>query len=105
MLTTGYDTQFAIKQIILDVLEHLIESFNPMGVWDAKHVLMLCRATRPKTTPFEAYKIARTVREVLCEELAVPPKGYRIFVKYQGEFIRYIPVKAKGYDYDSLAHA
>jgi hypothetical protein len=105
ILTTGYDTQYAIKQIILDVLEHLIESFSPYGAWDARHVLMLCRVTRPRTTAIEAYKIACIVRYTLCEELAIPPKGYRMYVRFQGEFIRYIPIKVDGYDDYTAAHA
>lgn len=105
ILTTGYDCQFAIKQTILDVLDYLIDTFSPHGMWDAKHVLLLCRVSRPQTTIAQAFLITRTVREVLCEELAVPPKGFRLLLKRQGEFIYYIPVEENGYDYYSPAHA
>jgi len=105
ILTTGYDCQVAIRQTILDVLDYLIDTFSPHGMWDARHVLLLCRASRPRTTLLESFHITRTVREVLCEELAVPPKGYRLLLKRQGEFIYYIPLEENGYDYYSPAHA
>lgn len=105
ILKSGYDCQVAIRHTILDVLEYLIDSFSPHGMWDARHVLLLCRASRPWTTLSDSFYITRTIREVLCEELAVPPKGFRLLLKRQGEFLYYLPLEENGYDYYSPAHA
>lgn len=92
---TGYDVTVKLKDIIFDLLNYLLATYNEHGVWDSNAVYTIARCTRPDTTRAESNLWASIVRRALCEELGLPDKGYRLHYNVTGEFIRFIPRRVK----------
>lgn len=95
---SGYDVNTSLKDIILDLFEYLLASYNEHGTWDSRVVTTIARSFRPRTTQQEANTWARIVRQALCEELQLPPKGYRVYYRLTGEFIRFAPKRVYSYE-------
>lgn len=98
---TGYDTNVLLKDIILDLFDYLLDSFNPYGTWDASVVRLLVKTSRPRTTEAEIHRWTSIVRRCICEEFGIPEKGYRLWLNRGDEFVRFIPYQEEGYE-DSL---
>lgn len=95
---TGYEVSVKLKEIILDLFEYLLANFNEHGSWDSNVVYTIAKCTRSRTTRQEANAWARIVREALCEELQLPAKGYRVYYRLAGEFIRFVPKRVYTYE-------
>ena len=87
---SGTDAE-QLKYVILSLLEYLIPNFTETGLWDIHCVTTIDRSFRPKSTEEDVRLITCYVRNMLCEELGIPPRGWRFDFRLDGVFLRFIP--------------
>ena len=97
---SGTDAE-QLKYVILSLLEYLIPNFTETGLWDTHCVTTIVRSFRPKSTEEDVRLITSYVRNALCEEMGIPPRGWRFYFRLDGQFLRFIPKKVTDV-YDDL---
>lgn len=88
-----YDINTGLKHIIICMLEYMIPCFTEHGVWDNDIVSLIVRCYRPRSTAHEIHFIAAHVHRSICEEMGIPPKGYRYHFNQADRILRFIPRK------------
>ncbi|EBW6465617.1 hypothetical protein D5Q48_03480 [Salmonella enterica subsp. enterica serovar Larochelle] len=88
-----YDVNTGLKHIILCMLEYMIPTFTEHGTWDVETVSLIVRCYRPRSNSREIHTIASHVHRAICEEMGIPPKGYRYHYNQADRILRFIPRK------------
>lgn len=88
-----YDINTGLKHIILCMLEYMIPTFTEHGTWDVETVSLIVRCYRPRSNSREIHTIASHVHRAICEEMGIPPKGYRYHYNQADRILRFIPRK------------
>ncbi|ECD7026990.1 hypothetical protein E2526_07860 [Salmonella enterica subsp. enterica serovar Heidelberg] len=88
-----YDVNTGLKHIILCMLEYMIPTFTEHGAWDVETVSLIVRCYRPRSHSREIHTIASHVHRAICEEMGIPPKGYRYHYNQADRILRFIPRK------------
>ncbi|QVW55193.1 hypothetical protein pEaSNUABM29_00149 [Erwinia phage pEa_SNUABM_29] len=99
---TGYDMSTGLKHIILVLIEHMIPTFNEHGTWDAQVAALIVKSYRPKSTPRDVHMISCHVHRSICEEMGIPPKGFRYHFNQVDRILRFIPRKVTDVYDDSI---
>ncbi|AWN09083.2 hypothetical protein MLDJOKPK_00156 [Salmonella phage SPAsTU] len=90
---SGYDMSTGLKHIVLYMIEYMIPNFTEHGTWDAQVTNLIVNAYRPRTKAAVAHMIASHVRRAICDEMGIPPKGYRYYFNQADRILRFIPQK------------